>query len=339
MAFNAHSEKFMPTRRAALRVSAALAACAFFSQARAAAYPERPVKLVIPFVAGGTADIVARLLATKLQERLGQPFIVEARAGANGIIGADFVAKSPPDGYTLLLNSSAQAINESLYRKLPYDPRSAFVPVAQVVPPVPFVVVVHASVPAANMQELIAFAKANPGALTYGSAGVGSTLHLGSEMLAHAAGMQMLHVPYKGAVPALTDLAGGQIKLMINSWAAVLPFLQDGRIKAIAQTGLARSPLIPDLPTVAESGVANFDVTSWYGLYAPAKTPAVVVNALNSAVQWAMAQPDAAPKLALIGSGAPERLSAEAFAAFHRQSAERFALLVRGANLAMDAGS
>ncbi|MES1978997.1 MAG: tripartite tricarboxylate transporter substrate binding protein [Pseudomonadota bacterium] len=316
-----------------------LAATLPFAQfARAAAYPDKPIKIVLPFASGGTADVVARLLATKLQERLGQPVIVEARAGANGIIGADFVARAPADGYTLLLNSSAQALNESLYKKLPYDPRAAFAPVAQAVPPVPFVLAVHSSVPASSMKELVAWGKANPGALTYGSAGVGSTLHLGTEMLAHAAGIKVLHVPYKGAAPALTDLAGGQIKMMINSYGVLLPFVKEGKIKLIAQTGASRSPLIPDLPTVSETGLAGFDFTSWYGLYAPAATPRDVIALLNSATQWAMSQADVAPKLALLGATTPDRLSPEAFAQFHRQSAERFAVLVKGAGLVMDAG-
>lgn len=323
-------------RRRSLLLAGALP---FQRFARAAGYPDKPVKIVLPFASGGTADVVARMLATKLQERMGQPVAVESRAGANGIIGADFVAKAPADGYTLLLNSSAQALNESLYQKLPYDPRAAFTPVAQAVPPVPFVVAVHSSVPAANIQDLIIWGRANPGALTYGSAGVGSTLHLGSEMLAHAAGIQLLHVPYKGAAPALTDLAGGQIKMMMNSYGLLLPFVNDGKIKLLAQTGASRSPLIADLPTVSESGLAGFDFTSWYGLYAPAATPRDVVNLLNSASQWAMSRPDIAPRLALLGAGAPERLNPDGFARFHRQSAERFALLVKGAGLMMDAGT
>ena len=327
------------SRRQLLRASTMLGIAFMRQEARSANFPDKPIKIVLPFASGGTADVVARLLATKLQERLGQPVIVEARAGANGIIGADFVAKAPADGYTLLLNSSAQALNESLYKKLPYDPRAAFVPVAQAVPPVPFVVAVHSSVPATNMKELIAWGKANPGVLSYGSAGIGSTLHLGSEMLAHAAGIKVLHVPYKGAAPALTDLAGGQIKMMINSYGVLLPFVKDGKIRVLAQTGASRSPLIPDLPTVSESALAGFDFTSWYGLYAPAATPRDVVNLLNGASQWAMSQADVAPKLALLGATAPERLSPEGFAQFHRQSAERFAVLVKGAGLVMDAGT
>ena len=329
----------LASRRDVLRATASLLSAGALSNAVAAGYPEKPVKIVLPFAAGGTADIVARVLAGKLQERLHQPFIVEARAGANGIIGADYVAKSVPDGTTLLLNSSAQALNESLYKKLPYDPRTAFTPVAQVVPPVPFVVVLNPSVPAANMKELFAYARANPDALSYGSAGIGSTLHLGTEMLAHAAGISVLHVPYKGAAPALTDLAGGQIKMMINSWAAVLPLLKEGRVKVIAQTGATRSSQMPDLPTVAESGLPGFDFTSWYGLYAPAGTPRTIVDTLNAATQWSMAQADVVPRLALIGSGPPDALSPEGFAAFHRQAAERFAVLVKGANLQMEVGS
>lgn len=326
-------------RRDVLRASAAVGGALALGRAGAAGYPERPIKIVLPFAAGGTADTVARLLSAKLQEHLGQPVIVEARAGANGIIGADYVAKSAPDGYTLLLNSSAQALNESLYKKLPYDPRAAFAPVALVVPPVPFVLVIHPSIPAQNLKEFIAYAKAHPGQLSYGSAGIGSTLHLGTEMLADAAGISLLHVPYKGAAPALTDLVGGQIKLMINSWAVVLPFVKDGRLRALGQCGASRSPFIPELPTLAEAGLPGVDITSWYGLYAPAATPRATVDILNEATQWAMTQPDVVAKLAPFGSGPPERFKPEAFAAFHRQNADRFAALVKSTGLAMEVGT
>ena len=305
-------------------------------QARAAAYPDKPVRIILPFAVGGNADVVARLLANKLGERLQQPFVIEAKPGANGTIAGDYVAKSAPDGYTLLLNSSAQAINPSLYAKLPYDPIKAFAPVAQVVQPGPFVIVVNPQVPARNLRELVAYAKANPGVLSYGSAGIGNALHLGGEMLAQAAGIRLLHVPYKGAASIVNDLVGGQIQLMFNSWLAVKPFVESGKLVAVAQTGLTRSPAMPDIPTVAESGWPGFDFTSWFGLYAPAATPAPIVDTLNAQTRWAMGQPDVLERLAPLGTGAPQPLSPSQFGAFNEQEVQRYAAVIRTAHITLD---
>jgi len=327
-----------PSRRAVLQAmtGAAFAGAMGSAAALEAIYPDKPVRIILPFAVGGNADAVARLLANKLSERLKQPFVIEAKLGANGTIAADFVAKSSPDGYTLLLNSSAQAINPTLYTKLPFDPARAFAPVAQVVQPGPFVIVVNPLVPARDLRELVAYAKANPGALSYGSAGVGNSLHLGGEMLSQATGTKLLHVPYKGAAAIVNDLVGGQIQLMFNSWLAVQPFVESGKLRAIAQTGLERSPAMPAIPTVAESGYPGFDFTSWFGLYAPAGTPAAIVAALNTQTRWAMGQPDVLERLAPLGTGAPQPLSPAEFARFNASEVERYAGVIRKAGITLD---
>lgn len=327
------------SRRVFLRTvaSGAIAgAMAGSGAAQAASYPDKPVRIILPFAVGGNADAVARLLANKLAERLKQPFVIEAKPGANGTIAADYVAKSAPDGYTLLLNSSAQAINPTLYPKLPFDPVNAFAPVAQVVQPGPFVIVVNAQLPVRDLRELVAYAKARPGAISYGSAGVGNSLHLGGEMLAQAAGIDLLHVPYKGAAAIVNDLVGGQIQLMLNSWLAVQPFVESGKLRAIAQTGLQRSPAMPDIPTVAESGFPGFEFTSWFGLWAPAGTPADVVDTLNATTRWAMGQPDVLERLAPFGTGAPQPLSPAEFGRFTSAEIERYARVIRKARITAD---
>ena len=334
-----HSSFLGASRRGFLRtVAGATVGGAMFggSVARAAAYPDRPVRLVIPFAVGGSADIVARLLASKLAEKLGQPCVIEAKLGANGTIAADYVAKSAADGCTLLLNSSAQAINPTLYTRLPFDPVRAFAPVAQLVQPGPFVIVVNPQLPVRDLRELVAHAKANPGTISYGSAGIGNSLHLGGEMLAQAAGIELLHVPYKGAAAIVNDLVGGQIQLMFNSWLAVQPFVESGKLRAIAQTGLQRSPAMPAIPTVAESGYPGFEFTSWFGLYAPAGTPAPIVELLNTECRWAMAQPDVRSRLAPMGMDAPQPLSAAEFARFTSAEVERYAAVIRKARITLD---
>ena len=304
--------------------------------ARAVAFPDKPVRIILPFAVGGSADAVARLLANKLSERFKQPFVVEAKLGANGTIAADYVAKSAPDGYTLLLNSSAQAINPTLYTKLPFDPLRSFAPVAQVVQPGPFVIVVNAQLPIRDLREFVAYAKAKPGSISYGSAGIGNSLHLGGEMLAQAAGIELLHVPYKGAAAIVNDLVGGQIQLMFNSWLAVQSFVESGKLRAIAQTGLQRSAAMPNIPTVAESGFPGFEFTSWFGLWAPAGTPAAIVDTLNAETRWAMGQPDVLERLAPMGTGAPQPLSPAEFGRFTNAEVERYARVIRKARITLD---
>ena len=330
-----------PNRRAVLAAALPLATAAWLpGGARAAAWPDKPVRIVIPFASGGTADQVARLLAAELQPRLGQPVVVEARAGANGIIGADAVAKSALDGHTLLLHSSAHAINASLYKKLPFDTEKTFAPVAPVVAPGAFVLVVHPSLPATNLRELVEYARAKPGVVSYGSAGIGNGLHLAGEMLAQMTGIDLLHVPYKGAAPIVNDLVGGQIQMMFNSPMAVQTFVREGKLRIIGQTGASRMPALPDVPTLAESGVpglAGYEATSWFGLYAPAGTPAEVVARLNAETIRAMNQPEVMSRLAVLGTGALPPTTPAQFGAFTRSEIERYAKVIRAARLSLDA--
>lgn len=299
-----------------------------------ATWPERTVRIVIPFPPGGTSDVVARLLAERLTAALGQPVIVDAKPGANGIIASDFVAKST-DAHTFLFASAAHASNASLYPKLPYDTARDFLPVAQIVPPGPMVIAVHASLPVRNLAELIEHARKNPGAVTYASAGIGNTLHLAGEMLGQMAAIKMLHVPYRGAAPALTDLAGGQVQLMFNSALAVAPFVKDGKLRLIAQTGAKRASAMPDLPTVQEQGLNGFEVTGWFGLFAPAKTPPDVVQRINAEVNRVMALPELREKLALLGSNEVSNLSPEGFAAFVSAETARYAAVIKAAGMAL----
>lgn len=312
----------------------AIAAGAVSRSAIAATWPERTVRIILPFPAGGTSDVVARLLAERLSTSLGQSVIVESKPGANGIIASDFVAKST-DGHTFLFASAAHASNASLYPKLPYVTSRDFVPVAQIVPPGPMVMAVHSSLPVRNLADLLDYARKNPGTLTYASAGIGNTLHLAGEMLSQMGNIKMLHVPYRGAAPALTDLAGGQVQMMFNSALAVAPFVKDGRLRLIAQTGAYRSPVLPDLPTVAESGIAGFEVTGWFGLMAPAATPVDVVQRLNAQVNRIMALPELREKLVLLGSSEVPTLSPEGFAAFLAAETARYAAVIKSSGVTL----
>ncbi|MGO4155512.1 Bug family tripartite tricarboxylate transporter substrate binding protein [Cupriavidus sp. YAF13] len=241
-------------------------------------FPDRAIHLVVPYPPGGTADILARLLAQRLAERVGKPVVVDNRAGAGTAIGSKFVAQAAPDGYTLLMGTvSSHAMNPALNRGVGYDPLKDFTPISRVAS-VPFVVLENPSVPAKTMGELIALAKARPGQITYASAGAGTSNHLAGELLAKAANIQLLHVPYKGSAPALADLLGGQVNLMFDLQVTAKAQIQAGTVRALAVTGAHRSSLLPGLPTVAESGVQGFDVTAWFGIFGPAAMPAPVVE-------------------------------------------------------------
>ena len=295
------------------------------------------MRIVIPFAAGGNSDIVARLLADKLGAALRQTVLVEAKPGANGILAGDAVARAG-DGHTLLFVGSSYAINTSLYPKLPYDSARDFVPVSLVASPGPMVIGVHASVPAKTLPELIALARRQPGSVAYASAGVGNVLHLAGEMLAQQTGVQLLHVPYKGAAPALNDLAGGQVQMMFNSALALAPFVKEGRVRLLAQTGAKRSSALPaDLPTVSEAlALSGFEVTGWFGLVAPAAMPAEVVTRLNAECVRALAQPDLREKLALLGSSDVPTQSAREFGSFLAAETERYARVIKTAGLKLD---
>lgn len=319
-----------PSRRTAL---AALLASTV-PAARAANWPQRPLKIVIPFAAGGSSDIVARLLAEKLAAALGQPAVVEPKPGANGLLATAAVARAD-DGHTLLLVGAAHAINASLYARLPYDTARDFQPVALVAAPGPLVLGLHAGVPAKTLPEWLALARRTPGSASYASAGVGNLLHLAGEMLAQQAGVQLLHVPYKGAAPALNDLAGGQVQAMFNSALALEPFVKEGRVRLLAQTGPRRAASLPaDLPTVAEAaGLPGFQVQGWFGLLAPASMPAEAVARLNTECVKALALPELRDKLALLGSAEAPTMGVREFGAFLGAEVERYARVTGAAGL------
>jgi len=275
-----------------------------FTPSLAQPYPARPIRIVVPFPAGGNADIFARAYALKLGDAWKQTALVDNRAGAAGIIGTQFVAKSPADGYTLLFGTTGtHTTNPAVYAKLPYDPVKDFSPVSNFADS-PFLLVLHPSVPANSLKELITLAKARPGQLDYASFGIGSSAHLAGEMLRTMAGINIVHVAYKGGPPALTDLIGGHVALMFNSLPAVLPVVKSGKLHALALAGAKRTPTLPEMPTFAEAGLANFEAGSWYGILAPAGTPRDVVTKLHTETVRILALPDVKQRLASEGAEA-----------------------------------
>ena len=240
------------------------------------AWPTKPVRLVVPFAPGGSTDVIARMLGQKLSEIWGQPVTIDNRAGAGGNLGADLVAKSPGDGYTLLFASGSITINPQLYKRMPFDTKKDLVPITNVASG-PMLVVVPENSPARSIRDLIAMARAKPGTINFGSAGVGSQVHLAAENFANAAGIDIVHVPYKGEAPAYTDLIGRQTQMMVGNFAAASALLGKGRLRALAVTGKQRSPLMPNVPTVAESGLPGFENTGWFGLFAPVGLPPAVL--------------------------------------------------------------
>jgi tripartite-type tricarboxylate transporter receptor subunit TctC len=284
-----------------LRSLALLLTAAVFSAAAAAAYPERPVTLVVPFPPGGATDVIARIVAKDLGQRLGQPVIVENKAGAGTVIGAGFVAQSPADGYTLLISSNTTfTVNPALRAKLPYDPQKSFESVGMLGTS-PLVLLAHPAVPARTVKEVIALAKARPGKLAYGSFGSGTTSHIAGEMFKLEAGIDLLHVAYKGSAPAMTDLIGGQVQFTFDTNVAALPMLQAGKVKAIAVTSAKRSASMPDVPTIAESGFPGFEMVPWITIVAPRGLPQPVQKTLGKALADTMA--DAAVRGSLEKAG------------------------------------
>ncbi|WP_313079011.1 tripartite tricarboxylate transporter substrate binding protein [Pulveribacter sp.] len=301
------------TRRTTLRTLAALALAACAPLAQAQNYPTKPVRIVVPYPAGGTTDIIARIAAAQLAERLKQPFVVENRAGASGAIGTVAVAQAAPDGYTLVMGTaSSHGINSALQKNLSYDAVKDFAPVT-VVASTPNIVVVHPSVPAKTLGELLALAKAKPGAINFGSTSPGGSPHMSAELLKMMAGVDMTHVPYKGAAPMLTDLIGGQIQVGFDNLPSTIGFVRSGKVRALAVTTPQRWPGAPDIPTVAESGVPGYEVSGWFGLLAPAGTPKAVLDTLQSAVAQAVQQPEVAKQLRDLGAE-PVANKPEAFA-------------------------
>jgi tripartite-type tricarboxylate transporter receptor subunit TctC len=312
-------------------VLAAFASSLAFAQAT---YPSKPVRLVVPFPAGGTTDILARAAAQKLSEAWGQQVIVDNRPGAAGNIGAELVAKAAPDGYTLLMGTvGTHAINPSLYAKMPYDHVKDFVPVI-LVAGVPNVLVVNPGVPVNSVPELIAYAKANPGKLNFASSGSGTSIHLSGELFKTMTGVQMTHVPYKGSAPALTDLMGGQVQLMFDNLPSSLAFIKAGKLRALGVTSAARAAALPDTPTIADT-VPGFEASSWFGILAPAGTPRDVVVKVNAETAKWLASPDAKEKLAGQGANVAGG-SPEAFAKHIQMETAKWAKVVKDSGAKVD---
>lgn len=294
-------------------------------------YPAKPVRLIVPFPPGGSVDLVARLVGKSLSDSLKQPFTVDNKPGASGNIGADYVAKSPPDGYTLLVGSAGIfAANQHLYANPPFDPQKVFSPIMRIVDQ-PNILVVNASSPVKSVKDLIALAKDQPGKLSFGSASVGSAQHFSAEVFMQQAGVSLLHVPYKGGAPALTDLMGGQIDFLFDTSPTALPYVKSGKLRALAITSGQRSALLPDVPTMKEAGLPNFEVVTWTGIAAPAGTPKNVIDKVNVALRTAL-RGDLRKQLedtSLIPAGdAPEE-----FREFIRKDAENYERLVKTAKI------
>ena len=318
--------------RAACLLLLALAAATGCAQQ---AYPTKTIRYVVPFPAGGPLDIVARALGQELTKSLGQPVIIDNRPGAGGNIGADFVAKSPPDGHTILMGAvSTHAINVTLYSKLPYDPIRDFAPVT-LITSVPNVLVVHPSIPARNVQDLIGVARAHPRQLNFASGSTGSAGHLAGELFKTMAHVDMVHVPYKGAAPAVVDLIGGHVSLMFDNLASALPNIKAGRVRALAVTTLKRSPMVPELPTISESGLRGFDVSTWFGVFAPAGTPNEIVNRLYGEITRVLRTPEMKDRLAILGAE-PVGSRPEEFAAFVKAEIPKYAKVIRASGARAD---
>jgi tripartite-type tricarboxylate transporter receptor subunit TctC len=282
------------------RIVIALASLLAAAQAPAQTYPTRPIRMLVPFAAGGTVDIVARLLGAKLAEELGQPLVVENKGGAGGTIAAAMLAKSPGDGYTLMMMHQGLAFNASLYSDLPYDTLRDLTPIAYV-GATPNALVVTDALPVKTVQEFLAYARSNPGGIAYGSGGIGSAGHLSVELLQSLTGTKLTHVPYKGSGPAITDLISGQIQAMLLTMPAVMPYVKGGKVRAIATSGARRSPALPEVPTIAEAGVPGYEYTPWYGMFGPGTLPKERIARLNSAVNRALADAGVREKLAQQG--------------------------------------
>ncbi len=305
------------------------------TSAPAQQYPTKAVRLIVGFPAGGTSDIMARLTGQKLSEAWGQTFIIDNRPGAGGNIGTELVAKAAPDGYTLLVSpGSTLTSNPAVYSKVPFDTVRDFAPVTMIAG-VPNALVVHPSVPASNVKELIALAKSRPGQLAYASTGAGQSTHLSAELLKTSAGINMIHVPYKGSAPALTDIVAGQVSVMFDNLPSVLPFIKSGRLKPLAVSSAARSRALPEVPTVAESALPGFDVTVWFAVLAPAATPREIVNRLNAEVVKAIKTQDMRDRLAQQGAEAIGN-TPEDFAAIIKRDLAKWAKVVKDANIKLD---
>ncbi len=315
---------------------AAAAACALLpGPAAAQAFPSKPITIIVPFAAGGTTDILARIIAQGMGAELGQSVVVDNRAGAGGNIGGQVAARAPADGYTLFMGTvGTHAINAALYKKMPFDPIKDFAPLTRVAN-VPNLLVANPAQPFKTVQELIAYAKANPGKINFGSSGSGSSIHLSGELFKSMAKVDMQHVPYKGSAPAVTDLLGNQIAIMFDNMPSAIQHVRSGKLRAIAVTTAKRSPELPDVPTIAESGVPGYEATSWFGMFAPAATPAPVVAQLNATIVKVLAQPDIRKKLAEQGAEAAGETPAQ-FADFIQKESVKWGRVVKESGASVD---
>jgi tripartite-type tricarboxylate transporter receptor subunit TctC len=322
----------------AIRILLALLAlaCPGFALAQgAASYPDKPIRILVPFPPGGAADTFARLVGQKFTDLWGKATLVENRPGAGGIIATEAAAKSPADGYTLLVVTVGHAVNPSLYARLPYDTLNDLAPVAMIAT-LPNVLVVHPSVPANSVTELIALAKSKPGALKYASSGNATTSHMAAALLSSLAGIEMLHVPYKGAAPAVQDLVAGRVDLMLDPTVSVGSFVKQGRVRALAVTTARRTPLLPELPTLAEAGVPGYEFTAWFVLLAPARTPADVLAKVNQEMAKFGAAADYRERLANLGAEVAPALTPARTAEFLSREVQRWAKVVKDANIRVE---
>jgi tripartite-type tricarboxylate transporter receptor subunit TctC len=310
-----------------MKAALAVAALLVGLDATAQSFPSKSVRMIVAFPAGGGTDAVARIVGQKLTDLWAQQVVVDNRAGAGGIVGAELAAKAQPDGYTIFLATTGNlAINPGLYDKLPYDTLKDFAPVTLVVA-LPFVLVAHPSVPAATAKELIALAKSRPGQLNYASGGSGTASPLGMELFKAMAGVNIVHVPYKGSTPALTDLLSGQVQLALGDGIVTLPHIKSGRLCALAVTGAKRALLLADVPTIAEAGVPGYDVVNWYGVVAPAGTPAAIISLLNAAIAKVLQMPDVKERLIAQGVEPVSNTPVE-FAAYLKKEIAKWTKLV-----------
>ena len=324
----------MHRRTLALLAAALVLPCAALAQTEAK-WPTKPVKWVVPFPPGGAMDVIARTLGERVGQDLGQPFVIENRPGAGGNIGADFVAKQPADGHTIMITSIGMATNKALYAKLGYDPVKDFAPVS-LLAVVPNVLVVNtARSPDKSVKDVLAHARRDPGKLTYASAGNGTSIHLAGEVFASMAKLQLLHIPYKGSGPAVTDMLGGQVDLMFDSITSARPHIQSGKLQALGVTSARRSSALPDVPTIAEAGIPGYEVSPWFAVFVPAGTPANVVAQLNKALIAAMRQPEILKKLESVGAE-PIGSTPQALAEHLNKELARWAALIKERDIRLD---
>lgn len=328
------SSIFSRTRRASMIFLASLAGAMTLPSAAQTDYPNKSVRIVVGFSAGGTTDVVARLLAKELSEELGQSFVVENKPGAGSNIATEFVARAPADGYTLLMMAVTSTINQTLYPNLKFDVTKDLTPVA-LGAKVPNVLVINPKLPINSVKELVDYANKNPGKLNFASSGSGTSIHMTGELFKINTKIDVSHIPYKGSSPALTDLVGGQVQFMFDNMPSAMPLIKSGKLRALAVTAPERSVAAPDVPTMAEAGYPGFDVSSWFGLMAPAQTPGAIVQKLNTAVAKALAKPELQKRLIELGAN-PQPMTIAEFSAFVNKEVQTWATVVKTSGASVD---